>query len=182
MAIQTQPQDDAGLRSSVGLEAQGLDPQGEVHWNLTAPVLIQSAIARGEGQSADMGPFVAFTAPHTGRSPNDKFVVRDSSSEHDVDWGKVNQPFGEDKFEALLAHMREDLDARAELFVQDLYCAAMQKCRLSVRYVSPSAWHMAFVRNMFIRPEATELATFQPNFTVLHAPEFEGDPANHGTR
>jgi phosphoenolpyruvate carboxykinase (ATP) len=182
MAIQTQPQDDAGLRSSVGLEAQGLDPQGEVHWNLTAPVLIQSAIARNEGQLADMGPFVAVTAPHTGRSPNDKFVVREPSSEHDVDWGKVNQPYGEDKFEALLADMREYLDARDELFVQDLYCGAMPKYRLSVRYVSPSAWHMAFVRNMFIRPEATELPTFHPNFTVLHAPEFEADPAKHGTR
>src|SRR5262245_8429998 len=127
MAIQTQPQDDAGVRSSVGLEAQGLDPQGEVHWNLTAPALIESAIGSGESQLADMGPLAAVTAPHTGRSPNDKFVVRDPSSEHDVDWGKVNQPFGEDKFETLLADMREYLDARDELYVQDLYCGAMPK-------------------------------------------------------
>ena len=182
MAIQTEPQSDVGLQGSVGLGAQGLDPAGQVHWNLTAPVLIQSAVRRGEGDLADMGPFRAVTSPHTGRSPNDKFVVKEASSEADVDWGKVNQPFAEQHFEALLADVRDYLNAREELFVQDLYCGADPAYRLSVRYVSPSAWHMAFVRNMFIRPEASELPTFDPNFTVLHAPEFQADPAKHGTR
>ena len=182
MATQTTPQDDAGFQGKVGLEAQGLNPMGEVHWNLMAPVLIQEAIRRGEGQLADMGPFCAVTAPHTGRSPNDKFLVKESSSEADVDWGKVNQPFTEQQFETLLADVRAYLDGQDELFVQDLYCGADAKYRLSVRYVSPNAWQMAFVRNMFIRPEATELPTFDPNFTVLHAPEFEADPAKHGTR
>ncbi len=74
------------------------------------------------------------------------------------------------------------LDARDELFVQDLYCGADPAHRLSVRYVSPNAWHMAFVRNMFIRPELADLAGFAPNFTVLHAPEYQADPARHGTR
>src|SRR4051812_19941726 len=181
MATQTQPQDDAGLQDAK-LSAQGLKPAGEVHWNLAAPVLIQTAIRRGEGELADMGPFVSVTSPHTGRSPNDKFVVKEPSSEKDVDWGKVNQPFAEDKFELLLKDVREYLNARDELFVQDLYCGAESKYRLSVRYVSPNAWHMAFVRNMFIRPESEELPTFNPNFTVLHAPEFQADPAKHGTR
>jgi len=182
MATQTQPQDDAGIQGKVGLEAQGLDPKGDVHWNLVAPVLIQNAIRRNEGQLADMGPFCAVTTPHTGRSPNDKFVVKESSSSADVDWGKVNQPFSEAQFDSLLADVRGYLNQRDELFIQDLYCGADPKYRLSVRYVSPSAWHMSFVRNMFIRPEATELPTFDPNFTVLHAPEFEADPAKHGTR
>jgi len=182
MATQTTPQDDAGFQGKVGLEAQGLDPKGEVHWNLVAPVLIQDAIRRGEGQLADMGPFCSVTSPHTGRSPNDKFLVKEPSSEADVDWGKVNQPFSEAQFETLLADIRAYLDSRDELFVEDLYCGADPKYRLSVRYVSPNAWQMAFVRNMFIRPEATELPTFDPNFTVLHAPEFQADPAKHGTR
>src|SRR4051794_32141017 len=159
MATQTKPQDDAGLQGAK-LSAQGLKPAGEVHWNLVAPVLIQTAIRRGEGELADMGPFVAVTAPHTGRSPNDKFVVKESSAEKDVDWGKVNQPLTEAHFDALLKDVREYLNDRDELFVQDLYCGADPKYRLSVRYVSPSSWHMAFVRNMFIRPEATELPTF----------------------
>jgi phosphoenolpyruvate carboxykinase (ATP) len=182
MATQTTPQDDTGLQGKVGLEAQGLSPKGEVHWNLIAPALIQRAIQRGEGQLADMGPFCAVTAPHTGRSPNDKFLVKESSSEGDVDWGKVNQPFSPEQFDTLHADVREYLDGREELFVEDLYCGADPKYRLSVRYVSPNAWQMAFVRNMFIRPDATALPTFDPNFTVLHAPEFQADPAKHGTR
>ncbi len=140
------------------MEAQGLNPQGEVHWNLLAPVLIQDAIRRGEGQLADMGPFCCVTAPHTGRSPNDKFLVKESSSQADVDWGKVNQPISDEKFELLLADVREYLDTRNELFVEDLYCGADPAYRLSVRYVSPNAWQMAFVRNMFIRPDAHRVA------------------------
>src|SRR5438477_931115 len=183
MATQTQPQQEAAdLQGRVGLEAQGLRPNGDVHWNLVAAVLIQNAARRSEGNFAEMGPFVAITSPHTGRSPNDKFVVREPHSERDVDWGKVNQPYAPEKFEALLSDVREHLNGREELFVQDLYCGADPTYRLSVRYVSPSAWHMAFVRNMFIRPDVAELATFDPNFTVLHAPEFTAGPAKPGTR
>src|SRR6185503_12006254 len=183
MATQTQPhQDPMEVQGKVGLEAQGLAPTGEVHWNLVAPVLIQSAIRNEEGDLADRGPFVAITAPHTGRSPNDKFVVREPQSEKDVDWGKVNQPIAPEKFDLLLDDVRAYLNEQDQLFVQDLYCGADPKLRLSVRYVSPSAWHMAFVRNMFIRPDVAELAGFDPNFTVLHAPEFQADPAKHGTR
>src|SRR5688500_18842048 len=176
---ETEPQELEGRQT---LDAQGLKPGGRVHWNLVQTVLLEAAIRREEGQLADMGPFVAVTAPHTGRSPNDKFVVKDPSTEQDVDWGKVNQPFPPEKFDQLLGDVKQHLNARADLFVQDLYCGADPKFRLSVRYVSPSAWHMAFVRNMFIRPDIADLASFDPNFTVLHAPEFEADPARHGTR
>ncbi|MHB1262817.1 MAG: phosphoenolpyruvate carboxykinase (ATP) [Gemmatimonadaceae bacterium] len=178
MATQTPPHAETGST----LAGQGLAPRGTVHWNLVPPALVQHAIRRGEGTLADMGPFCAVTAPHTGRSPNDKFVVREAGSEQDVDWGKVNQPFPEAQFERLLADVQAYLNDREELFVQDLYCGADPTYRLSVRYVSPNAWHMAFVRNMFIRPELAELAAFAPNFTVLHAPEYEADPARHGTR
>ena len=191
MATQTQPlqaqsrapgevTDAAG--QGRGLAGQGLEPVGTVHWNMIAPELIQAAIRRGEGELADMGPFAAVTAPHTGRSPNDKFIVREPSSEKDVDWGKVNQPFPPEKYALLLADVREYLNGRDELFVEDLYCGADPAHRLSVRYVSPNAWHMAFVRNMFVRPLRAELDDFAPNFTVLHTPEFHADPAKHGTR
>jgi phosphoenolpyruvate carboxykinase (ATP) len=183
MATEVKPKREFVQReSSVGLSKQGLKPGGEVHWNLCAPELIQAAIRRNEGELADMGPFVAVTSPHTGRSPNDKFVVKEPKSEKDVDWGKVNQPITTEKYELLLSDVRKYLDSQKELFVEDLYCGADPAYRLSVRYVSPNAWHMAFVRNMFIRPEITELPTFDPNFTVLHAPEFQADPAKHGTR
>ncbi len=181
MATQTEPARTTSEREQT-LDAQGLAPQGMVHWNLVTPQLVQHAIRRGEGELADMGPFVAVTAPHTGRSPNDKFVVREASSEADVDWGKVNQSYAEDRFERLLADVRGYLDGMSDLFVQDLYCGADPAHRLSVRYVTPNAWHANFVRNMFIRPDATALATFGPNFTVLHAPEFQASAERHGTR
>ncbi|HKY99035.1 MAG TPA: phosphoenolpyruvate carboxykinase (ATP) [Gemmatimonadaceae bacterium] len=183
MATETKPERTSFAReSTVGLTRQGLQPKGTVHWNLIAPELMQFAARRGEGEFAASGPFVACTSPHTGRSPNDKFVVKEPTSENDVDWGKVNQPFSVDKYQVLLADVRKYLNEQGELFVEDLYCGADPAYRLSVRYVSPNAWHMAFVRNMFIRPDIAELATFDPNFTVLHAPEFQADPARHGTR
>ncbi|HLA13480.1 MAG TPA: phosphoenolpyruvate carboxykinase (ATP) [Gemmatimonadaceae bacterium] len=183
MATEARPHRTSAAReSSVGLGAQGLSPRGEVSWNLIAPELFQAAAQRGEGEFADMGPFVAVTSPHTGRSPNDKFVVRESGSENDVDWGKVNQALPVEKYERLLADVRRYLNDARQLFVQDLYCGADPAYRLSVRYVSPSAWHMAFVRNMFIRPELSDLPTFDPNFTVLHAPDFQATPLLHGTR
>ncbi|HEX9605613.1 MAG TPA: phosphoenolpyruvate carboxykinase (ATP) [Gemmatimonadaceae bacterium] len=183
MATEIKPQRKQVVReSSIGLSRQGLSPRGEVHWNLIAPELFQAAARRSEGEFADMGPFVAVTTPHTGRSPNDKFVVKDPTSEKDVDWGKVNHALSAKKYQLLLDDVRNYLNEIPELFVEDLYCGADPSYRLSVRYVSPDAWHMAFVRNMFIRPELSDLPTFDPNFTVLHAPEFEADPAHHGTR
>jgi phosphoenolpyruvate carboxykinase (ATP) len=183
MATEIKPQRTQMAReSSIGLSKQGLKPRGDVHWNLIAPELFQAAARRNEGEFADMGPFVAITTPHTGRSPNDKFVVKEPSSEKDVDWGKVNQPLTVEKYQLLLDEVRKHLNESSELFVEDLYCGADASYRLSVRYVSPNAWHMAFVRNMFIRPELSDLPTFDPNFTVLHAPEFQADPARHGTR
>jgi phosphoenolpyruvate carboxykinase (ATP) len=183
MATETKPERAAFAReSTIGLTKQGLSPKGRIHWNLISPELMQAAARRGEGDFAASGPFVAVTSPHTGRSPNDKFVVKAPASENDVDWGKVNQPYSEENYRKLLADVREYLNGREELFVEDLYCGADPAYRLSVRYVSPNAWHMAFVRNMFIRPDLPELATFDPNFTVLHAPEFQADPAKHGTR
>jgi len=181
MATQISP--DSNARENVdGLAKQGLAPTGAVHWNLISPELVEAAIRRGEGRLAAMGPFVAVTSPHTGRSPNDKFVVREPGSEADVDWGRVNQPISPEHFDLLLSDVRAYLNGLPELFVQDLYCGADVASRLSVRYILPNAWHGSFVRNMFIRPALEELAGFDPNFTVYHAPEFQADPTRHGTR
>ena len=183
MATEMKPQRTSVARESrMELTRQGLTPNGVVHWNLIAPELFQAAARRNEGEFADMGPFVAVTAPHTGRSPNDKFVVKEPSSEQDVDWGKVNQPMSVENYKTLLADVRQHLNRLEELFVEDLYCGADPAYRLSVRYISPNAWHMAFVRNMFIRPELSDLPTFDPNFTVLHAPEYQAEPGRHGTK
>ncbi len=182
MATQVSPSTTVKRESADGLGPQGLAPTGRVHWNLVAPELVEAAVRRSEGVLAEMGPFVAVTTPHTGRSPNDKFVVREPSSEADVDWGKVNQPISPEHYALLKADVKAYLNGLDELFVQDLYCGADPATRLSVRYVLPNAWHANFVRNMFIRPMIDELASFAPNFTVYHAPEYQADPARHGTR
>ncbi|HTD60291.1 MAG TPA: phosphoenolpyruvate carboxykinase (ATP), partial [Gemmatimonadaceae bacterium] len=165
-----------------GLAAQKLAPAGTVHWNDVPPDLVEFAIRRGEGHLADMGPFVAVTAPHTGRSPKDKFVVKSGAAAQDVNWGTVNQPISPEHFNTLLSDVRQYLNGLGDLFVQDLYIGADPTHQLRVRYVTPNAWHALFVRNMFIRPEPSDLPTFEPNFSVLHAPEFQADPARHGTR
>ncbi len=182
MATQIVPSVAARRDSADGLSPQGLKPAGHVQWNLVAPELVEAAVRRQEGELAEMGPFVAVTSPHTGRSPNDKFVVQEPGSAADVDWGKVNQPISPQHYALLKADLQQYLNGLDELFVQDLYCGADPSTRLSVRYILPNAWHANFVRNMFIRPLIDELATFAPNFTVYHAPEYKADPARHGTR
>src|SRR5216110_1822033 len=103
MATELRPQRKSMARKNANdLSKQGLSPRGKVHWNLIAPELFKAAARRNEGEFADMGPFVAVTSPHTGRSPNDKFEVRESTSEKDIDWGKVNQPMSPDKYELLI--------------------------------------------------------------------------------
>ncbi|HEY9517157.1 MAG TPA: phosphoenolpyruvate carboxykinase (ATP), partial [Gemmatimonadaceae bacterium] len=183
MATQTTPRAEAAERKGkTGLEQQGLAPRGKLHWNLVAPELIQAAVRRDEGTLADMGPFVGITTPHTGRSPKDKFIVREPGSEQDVWWGKINQPFEPASFDKLLADVQAYLDDQHELFIEDLWAGADPSYRLSVRFVSPNAWQMLFARNMFVRPEQSDLPTFVPDFTVLHTPEFQADPKKHGTR
>jgi phosphoenolpyruvate carboxykinase (ATP) len=161
--------------------AAGLVPDRAVHRNLGPAALYELAVARGEGQVVAGGAFNAITQPHTGRSPNDKFVVREASSEQDIWWGKVNQPLDEERFDKLYRHVVGYL-GKGELFVQDLFGGAHPAQRVPVRFVTPSAWHALFVHNMFVRPRREDVVDFAPEFTVLHAPELEADPAVHGTR
>jgi phosphoenolpyruvate carboxykinase (ATP) len=160
----------------------GLAPTGAVHHNLRPAHLYEFAVRRQEGQIVASGPFVTITAPHTGRSPNDKFIVREPGSAGDIWWGTVNQPLEQARFERLLHDVREHLNAQPEIFVRDLYAGADPAYRMGVRFVTVNAWHTLFVHNMFLRPEPHELTAFDPGFTVLHAPEFQADPERHGTR
>jgi phosphoenolpyruvate carboxykinase (ATP) len=159
----------------------GLTASGTVHWNLRTAALYEAAICRDEGRVAAGGPFSAITAPHTGRSPNDKFVVREPGSEHEIWWGKVNQEMTPAHYATLKAEVLAYLGGR-DLFVRDVFAGADPLHRLGVRFVTENAWHALFAYNMFIRPGAGELAGFRPAFTVLHAPDMQADPARHGTR
>ena len=166
-------------REPATLAAEGLTPR-KIHPNLTAVALIEEAIRRGEGTLSDRGAFTAVTTPHTGRSPKDKFVVEEPSSKDQIWWEK-NGRMDAAAFDRLHEDVKAHLSAQ-EVFVQDLFGGADPAYRLPVRFVTPNAWHALFVRNMFVRPEASDLAGFQPQFTVLHAPEFQADPAKHGSK
>ena len=168
--------------STRDLSRQGLAPGGTVHWNLSPARLIEHAVRRGEGVLTRDGSFAAITSPHTGRSPNDKFVVRESTSEDHIWWGNVNVAVEPEKFEALREDVRAYLNEQPELFARDVHAGADPQYRLNVRVVTPNAWQNLFVRNMFIEPSAAALEDFEPGFTLLHAPELQADPARHGTR
>ena len=151
-------------------------------WNPSPPITIEMALRRGEGKLTAGGAFLANTAPFTGRSPNDKFIVREPGSEDKVWWGKVNQPLAPEKYAVLEQDVKAYLNTK-ELFIRDLYaCATNERRRTNVRLISESAWHTLFAYNQFIRPYPADLADFEPNFTILHAPDFHPDPERHGTR
>jgi phosphoenolpyruvate carboxykinase (ATP) len=170
-----------GRASRYGLENHGIRNPGTVFWNLHPAELVEHAVQRREGILVDGGPFNAVTAPHTGRSPNDRFVVREPGSEADVWWGKVNVAIDSDKYDLLRSEVITHLEGQ-DLFVRDMWGGADPAYRLPVRVITPNAWHNLFAYNMFRRPDDAELADFEPGFTILHAPEYEADPARHGTR
>jgi phosphoenolpyruvate carboxykinase (ATP) len=182
MATQTEsgPSVIGTTAERAGLETHGLAPRQDVHWNLSPAILYEAALSRGEGELAHGGGFKAVTAPHTGRSPNDKFTVKESSTEDAIDWGGVNVAMSEEHFALLHADVLEYLNGQ-ELFVRDARAGAHPGHGLNVRVVNQHAWHNLFAYNMFLRPSAEQLEEFQPEFTVLHAPGFEADPERHGT-
>ncbi len=145
--------------------------------NLSVSALIEKAVRRNEVELVSNGAIVGYTN-RTGRSPKDKFVVRDAITANKVAWGSVNQPFDADKFDALYQRVYDYLKPQDELFVQDLFCGADPEYRLKVRFINQYAWHNLFVKQLFIRPTASELADFAPDFTVLSAPDFKARPAS----
>jgi phosphoenolpyruvate carboxykinase (ATP) len=165
-----------------GLEALGIVRSGRVHWNLSAPVLYEEALRRGEATLAADGPLVCRTGQHTGRSPNDKFVVREPSSDSHVHWGAVNRPVDEAKFEALHRDMMASLQDK-DLYVLDAWAGTDPAYRLPIRVVTEFAWHNLFARNMFLpENDPGRRASHRPEFTVIDAPNFTADPGRHGTR
>jgi phosphoenolpyruvate carboxykinase (ATP) len=180
--------DDQGSSSVVGatgwssysLANHGLQPRMDVYWNLSPARLYEESFARNDGRLAHMGAIATTTAPHTGRSPNDRFVVRDSSTEEVVDWGKVNAPISVEHFDVLKADVVAYLNAR-DLFVRDARAGADDSFGMTVLVVSDSPWHSLFAYNMFLRLTPDELEKAVPQFTVLHAPHFKADPERHGT-
>ncbi|WP_174284752.1 phosphoenolpyruvate carboxykinase [Sphingomonas bacterium] len=167
---------------TLGLEAQGIETRADLHWNLTTARLVEIAVARGEGKLSADGPLVVETGPHTGRSAQDKFIVKNAETEGSVWWGKSNKAMSPDDFAALKADFFAALVDKEDLYVQDLYGGSQPENRVRVRVVTEFAWHNLFIRTMLVRPEEPDLRDFAADYTIIDLPSFRADPARHGSR
>jgi len=163
------------------LEQNGIKNPKNVHFNLSIPELYEISIKRGEGQIADGGSLVAYTGAHTGRSPKDRFIVKEPTTENFIHWGPVNQPISSEAFDSLYDKVINYFEGK-EIFIRDLYVCAHPEYRTNVRVINEYAWHNLFVNNMFIRPETSEIPHEDVGFTVISAPGFKADPEVDGTR
>ncbi len=170
------------LKSRFGLENHGLVHLDRVFWNLPEPALYEEATFRNEGYIAHGGPFVVNTGKWSARAAQDKYVVREESTEDKIWWGQYNRPYDPKKFEALFGRIQAFLQDE-EIFVQDCFAGADPEYRLPVRIITEDAWQSLFARNMFILPKTQdEYQNHVPEFTVIAVPGFKTDPRIDGTR
>ncbi|MCG6962909.1 MAG: phosphoenolpyruvate carboxykinase (ATP) [Acidobacteria bacterium] len=170
------------LKADLGLSSQGLMHLDRVFWNLPTPALYEEATFRNEGHVAYGGPLVVNTGKWSARAAQDKYIVREASTEDSIWWGEYNRPLDPEKFDGLFARVQAYLQDE-EVFVQDCYAGAHPDYRMPVRIVSERAWQSLFARNMFITiRDRDELKTHVPEFTVIAVPGFKTDPRIDGTR
>lgn len=170
-----------GLKNpSANLNAIGLDV-AIAHWNLPSSELTQKTIDLAQGQLNDTGALCVSTGKFTGRSPKDKFTVKDAITEHSVDWGDVNIPFDPAAFDKLYDKVCAYLKGK-EVWVRDAYACADPEYRLNIRVVNETPWANLFCNDLFLRPTEEEIKTQTPDWLILQAPSFLADPATDGTR
>ncbi|TFU03497.1 phosphoenolpyruvate carboxykinase [Polymorphobacter arshaanensis] len=169
-------------QSRHGLDVQGFATKAELHWNLGTAPLIGRAVEAGEGLLSEDGAFVVETGKHTGRSANDKFIVKDDVTAPAIWWGKTNKAITPAQFANVKADFAAALAAKKTLYVQDLFGGSQPEHRVQVRVITELAWHSLFIRTLLVRPEAEALADFLPEFTIVDLPSFKADPERHGCR
>jgi len=165
----------------VDLAEHGIRTSGRVFRNPTTALLYTHALRRGDGRLAEGGPLAVDTGRHTGRSPKDKFVVREPGSEDRIWWGSVNQPLEEESFERLRDKVVSSY-SEGDVYVVDAFAGADPEHRICVRVVTDHPYHALFAKTLFIEPSADDLAEFEAQALVLHAPAVEADPDEDGTR
>ncbi len=167
--------------SDYKLTNHGLKDLDTVYWNLTSPSLIEEAVFRGEANLVNGGALLVNTGKWTARAANDKYIVKEPTTEDKIWWGQYNRPFNPDKWDGLFARIQAFLQGE-ELFVQDCYVGADPDYRMPIRIITTKAWQSLFARNMFIPiNNRDELKTHVPEFTLIAAPSFKCDPRVDGT-
>jgi len=151
------------------------------HWNLAPEDLVKKTLELGQGVLNDTGALCVSTGKFTGRSPKDKFTVKDANTEKSVDWGDINIPIAPEVFDKLYDKVCKYLDGK-EVWVRDAYACADPKYRLNIRVVNETPWANLFCNDLFLRPTENEIATQTPDWTILQVPSFLADPATDGTR
>ncbi|PRY90644.1 phosphoenolpyruvate carboxykinase (ATP) [Mongoliibacter ruber] len=159
----------------------GIETSKKVFWNLQPAELVEHAIKNQEGVLTDTGALMADTGAFTGRSPKDRFIVKDELTRDSIWWGDINIPIEEQKFDQIYSKMLDFIKDK-DLYVRDAYAGADQKYRLNIRVINTLAWHNMFCYNMFLRPSKDELENFSNEFTIICAPDFKSDPSEDGTR
>ncbi len=163
------------------LESLGIRNVSHIHWNLSTPALYEEIVRRREGMIVHLGPVVVRTGHYTGRSPNDKFIVKEPTSENKIWWGDVNRPFDAKKFDLLLYRLQAYLQGK-DIFVQDCYAGAHPQHRVPIRVITETAWHNLFSRNMFVQlKDRSQLMEHVPEFVVINVPNFRAVPELDGT-
>ncbi|MBC8530251.1 phosphoenolpyruvate carboxykinase (ATP) [Gehongia tenuis] len=165
--------------TTYGLEKLGIINPSAVYRNLSVPALVEKALARGEGVLLDNGALRVNTGKYTGRSPNDRFIVDEPSCHNDVDWGKVNMPISEEKFDKIYGRMCAYFQNR-EIYIFDGFAGADPEYRLSVRVINEMASQNMFMHQLLIRPTEAEVEAFEPGFTLVAAPGFKCIPEEDG--
>ena len=166
--------------SSYGLDRIGLGEVGAAYWNLGSAELVEQAVRLGEARLAANGAVVVNTDKRTGRSPNDKFVVKSAPSQELIHWGKINVPIERSRFDTLRQEMIAYLAGKS-VYVQDCFAGADPNYRMPVRVITEFAWHSLFAHTMFVRPEPGTTTAHVPEFTIISLPKFHADPDKHGT-
>src|SRR5690606_35523828 len=165
---------------SISLDSLGIR-NATVHYQLTPDELHRATIEKGQGAEADSGALAVNTGEFTGRSPQDRFIVKDDITADQVWWGKVNIPFEPAKFDALYDKVMGYLSGK-QIYARDSYVCADPNYRLNVRVVTETPWANLFCYTMFLRPENTELEGFTADWHVICAPGFLANPEVDGTR
>lgn len=179
--IRTPAQNEAhSLQADLGLEIHGLTNLHETYWNLRRASLYEEIVFRREGMISQGGAIVVNTGKHTARSPNDKYIVRESETEKSIWWGQYNRPISPEKFNQLYDRLQAFLQGK-DVFVQDCFVCSDEKRRLAIRVITEKAWHSLFARNMFLLPRSQEeYKRHAPDFVVVCAPSFQGVPQIDG--